>query len=331
MILVTGATGFFGINAVKELLSIGHSVVCADLDGFPAATDAYFSEEEKARMVFERLDVRDREAIANLFERCPVEQVIHAGAVTVLASEDEEKARLVMEVNACGTFNLLEASHNAAVKRFVYVSSSGVYGSRGAGVVPLHETTPYDPMGLYVAAKIYSELLCRRFDELGKFRVAVARIGSPYGPWERPTGTRHAMGLMHRLLTLAFEGQEARIYGADSTRDWTHMRDVARATIDLALCPPDRLRHLLYNVTTGQNVSTGRIVETLKRLVPEFSYRFVDCAEGANVVAHLPNPRGPLDITRLMEDVDFVPAFDIEAGLADYAAWFTEYGRSASE
>jgi len=67
---------------------------------------------------------------------------MHAGAVTVLENEDERKARLVMEVNVGGTFNLLETSIGAGVKRFIYVSSSGVYGSRGGGVVPLHETTP---------------------------------------------------------------------------------------------------------------------------------------------------------------------------------------------
>ena len=328
MILVTGATGFYGINVVKELLSAGHTVLAVDLDGFPAAADRFLSEGETERMTFVPLDVRDRDAIADLFERFPIERVIHAGAVTVLASEDEEKARLVMEVNAGGTFNLLEASMSADVERFVYISSSGVYGSRGAGVVPLHETTPYDPMGLYVAAKIYSELLCRRFDEFGRFRVAVARIGSPYGPWERPTGTRHAMGLLHRLISMAFDGEEARIYGADSTRDWTHMRDIARATVDLAFCAPDRLRHLIYNVTTGMNVSTGCIAAALKRQIPSFSYVFVDRAEDANVIAHLPNPRGPLDITRLTEDCGFSPEFDIEKGLADYVAWYEEYGRA---
>ena len=327
MILVTGATGFYGIHAVKELLRKGERVVAADLADFPAAARASFSEEEVARLTFVTVDLRHRSEVESLFERFSFDRVIHAGAVTVLASEDEEKARTVFEVNAGGTFNLLEASQKNDVKRFVFVSSSGVYGSRGGGIVPLHETTPYDPMGLYIAAKIYCELLCRRYNEFGKFRVAAARIGSPYGPWERPTGTRHAMGLLYNMLSLAVAGEEARIYGADSVRDWTHMADIARATIDLAYCDEARLRHLIYNVTTGQNVSTGRIAEMIAKSLPSFRYRFVDSPDEANVNAHLPNPRGPLDITRLREDCDFEPVFDIESGVADYVAWFSEHGK----
>ena len=328
MNLVTGATGFFGINQVKELLAAGESVVALDVDGFPAPVERFFTEDERTRLTFVSCDLRDREGIRGVFARFPIERVIHAGAVTVLSSEDQEKARLVMEVNAVGTFDVLEAASRTDVRRFVYVSSSGVYGSRGGGVVPLHESTPYDPMGLYVAAKIYSELLCRRFNEFGRFRVVVARIGSPYGPWERPTGTRHAMSMIRTMLYMGYSGEEARIYGADSVRDWPHMRDIARATTQLALCEQDRLEHLIYNVTTGQNVSTGRIAERIAQVTPKFTYRFVDSAAEANVIAHLPNPRGPLDITRLRKDCGFEPLFDIEAGLADYARWVAQYERA---
>lgn len=326
MILVTGATGFFGINQVKELLAKGKEVLALDLDDFPASTQSFFTREEREHLTFISCDLRNPDAVKTVFKRYPIKRVIHAGAVTVLENEDERKARLVMEVNAGGTFNLLETSIGAGVKRFIYVSSSGVYGTRGGGVVPLHETTPYDPMGLYVAAKIYSELLCRRFNEFGHFRVAVARIGSPYGPWERPTGTRHTMSMIYSMLRMGFTGEEVRIYGADSVRDWTHMRDIVRGTTALMLCSDERLRYLIYNVTTGQNVSTGRIAERIAQVTPNFTYRFVDYAEEANIVAHLPNPRGPLDITRLRENCSYKPLFDIEAGLADYAEWFKMYG-----
>ena len=326
MILVTGATGFFGINQVKELLAKGEEVLALDLDDFPASAQSFFTKEEREHLIFVSCDLRKRDAVQSVFKQYPIKRIVHAGAVTVLESEDEKKARIVMEVNVGGTFSLLEASIGTGVERFIYVSSSGVYGSRGEGVVPLHETTPYDPMGLYVAAKIYSELLCRRFNEFGHFRVAVARIGSPYGPWERPTGTRHTMSMIYYMLRMGFAGEEARIYGEDSVRDWTHMRDIARGTTILAFCSDEQLRHVIYNVTTGQNVSTGRIAERLAQVTPNFKYRFVDSVDEANVIAQLPNPRGPLDITRLRENCGYKPLFDIEAGLANYAEWFKTYG-----
>lgn len=325
MIFVTGATGFYGINVVKHLAAMGETVLAADLADFPSGSHPFFTDEERARIRFVPCDVTDREGIGRIVREHPITRVIHAGAVTVLPNEDEANARRVMEVNAVGTFNLLEASAIKGIEQFVYISSSGVYGSRGQGVAPLHETTPYDPMGLYVAAKIYSELMCRRFSEFARFGVAVARIGSPYGPWERPTGTRHAMSSVHSMVSKAVAGEEVRIFGVDSTRDWTHMGDIARATIALAYAEPGSLKHLIYNITTGQNVSTGRMAERLKQLIPSFRYQVVDEADRANVIAHLPNPRGPLDVSRLINDCGFHFTYDIDTGLADYVDWFRAY------
>lgn len=323
MILVTGATGFVGINLVQELLALGEEVLALDLEGFPP--ELTFSADEAKRVEFRAVDVRNRDALSQVFREHRISTVVHAAAVTVPYEEDEAKARLVMEVNAVGTLNMLEAAREGGVTRFVYVSSSGVYGSYGHGVVPVHESVPYAPMGLYVAAKIYSELMCRRFNEMGHFRVVVSRIGSPYGPWERPTRTRQAMCPVQRLMDMAMKGQEALIYGYDSVRDWTHVRDIARGVALLATIEATRLRHLVYNVSTGENVSAGAVAEAIAGAVPKFRYRFVENPQEANVNFHLPNPRGPLDITRIKVDCDFKPVFDIRRGIADYARWYTEY------
>ena len=323
MILVTGATGFVGINLVQALLALGEEVLALDLEEFPP--ELVFSEDEAKRIEFRAVDIRDRDAVSQVFREYRISTAVHAAAVTVPYEEDEAKARLVTEVNAVGTLNVLEAARDGGVTRFVYVSSSGVYGSYGHGVVPVHETVPYAPMGLYVASKIYSELMCRRFNEMGHFRVVVSRIGSPYGPWERPTRTRQAMSPLQRLMDMAMNGQEALIYGYDSVRDWTHVRDIARGVALLATIESTRLRHLVYNVSTGENVSAGVVAEAIAKAVPTFRYRFVDNPQEANVNMHLPNPRGPLNITRIKVDCGFKPVFDIWQGMADYARWYTEY------
>jgi len=319
-IVVTGATGFLGANVVKQCLLQGHEVLAVDI--------ANFSNEEKRLLVEEAehdfetsiCDISDRNSVQKLLSKSKVDTVIHAAAVTVLGEEDEEKARLVAEVNGMGTLNLLEAAKEF-VSRFVYVSSSGIYGSYGRGRDPVPETAPYVPMGCYVAAKIFSELLCFRFNDFGYYRVVIARIGSPYGPWERPTGTRKSMSLIYNVMEKAMNHQSTRIFGKESVRDWTHMEDIARGVLLLATLPVNRLNHTAYNVTSGLNVSTSEIVSAIVEIVAAFPYEYVQSAEEANVNAYLPNPRGPLDIGRISNDCGFEPEYNIRNGIRHYADW----------
>ena len=321
MILLTGATGFFGMNATQDLLARGKKVLATDLANFPEMKEDAFTPEEKNRLAFSRCDITSKEEVTELFENHKIEQVIHAAAATVLMDEDEEKPRTVFDVNAGGTFNLLEAAKEFNISRFVYVSSSGVYGSAGKGVIPVHETTPYQPSGLYIAAKIYSELMCRRFSDFSPFTAKVARIGSPYGPWERPTGTRKNMSPIYKLVHMGFEKVKAKIFGADTVRDWTHMKDIARGVVDIALEPEDSLNHFTYNITNGENVSMGYVARKLEKLVTDFEYELVEDPGKANINTKLSNPRGPLDITRLTKDCSFEPEYNIDKGLSNYIDW----------
>ena len=227
------------------------------------------------------------------------------------------------EVNALGTLNLLEAAREGGVERFVYVSSSGIYDSYGQGVAPVPETVAIVPgsVGMYRTCKIYSEMVCQNFEHHGAFKVAIARIGSPYGPWERPTRTRKGMSTIYQLVDLAVRGEEAVVYGRELTRDWTHMRDIARGCVQLASVDASTLHHSIYNVTGGVVTSIGHVLGTLAELCPEFRYRFVEDPNEATIHASIPWARGPLDIARLKQDCAFQPEFTINAGLEDYVSW----------
>lgn len=322
-VAVTGATGFLGAHLVIQCLTQGHEVLAVDIADFSNEEKTLLAEDAQHGFETSICDISNADSVQTLLSKNKVDTVIHAAAVTVLGEEDEKKARLTANVNAMGTLNLLEAAKES-VERFVYVSSSGIYGSYGQGKDPVPETAPYVPMGCYVAAKVFSELLCLRFNDFGHYRVAIARIGSPYGPWERPTGTRKSMSLIYNLMEKARNNQGARIFGKDSVRDWTHMGDIARAVVLLATVPSERLNHIAYNVSSGINVSTREIVSAITDVVAGFHSDYVDSAEEANVNAHLPNPRGPLDISRISQDCGFQAEYDIRSGIRHYADWLNK-------
>jgi nucleoside-diphosphate-sugar epimerase len=326
--LVTGGAGFYGIHTVKVLLQFGNSVVVLGTSPFPHAVMKYFSEQEQKRLHFVKCDISDNAAITGVFNTYQIDVVIHAAVMTVLGEDEIGRERQMTEVNALGTLNLLEAARSHGVQRFVYISSSGLYGGYGQGIAPVHETVPVYPGGtsVYRACKIYSEMLCQNFQQHGAFRVVIARIGSPYGPWERPTRSRKGMSLIYQLMEFALKGEKANVLGRDVMRDWTHMRDIARGTVMLSSCEEAQLKHTLYNVADGITTSIEHVLQTLKTLFPKFSYEFVDRDEDANLIAAMANPRGPLDISRIREDVGFSPEFDIDRGLADYQKWSLDFG-----
>jgi len=127
--------------------------------------------------------------------------------------------------------------------------------------------------------------------------------------------------LIYQIVELAVRGEEAVVYGRALTRDWTHMRDIARGCTLLAACDNERLHHSVYNVTGGVVSSIGHILKQLADLCPGFRYRFVDEPNEANIHASIPWARGPLDISRLQNDCDFTPGHSIDTGLEDYINW----------
>jgi nucleoside-diphosphate-sugar epimerase len=324
MILLTGAPGFFGVHATKILLESGKRVLALGTSPFPEAAREYFSRHDQTNLTSIQCDISNQQNVLDVFEKYSVEMVIHAATVTILGEMERHKERYITGVNAIGTLNLLEASRAKGVSRFVFVSSSGLYGTHGRGVAPVHETTPIYPgtaSGVYLACKVYSEMLCQAFHQFGDLEAVIARLGSPYGPWERPTRSRKGMSVIYQLMALAVAGTKARVYGRDVMRDWTHMRDIARAIVGLAMCDQLQLKHRIYNVTSGVNLSIEHVLQALKCAIPQFDYEFVDSEASANILAMPASSRGPLDVSRLREDLGYEPEFSVETGVADYAEW----------
>ena len=143
MYLVTGAAGFFGIHTVKLLVEAGHDVVALGTSGFPPGTREYFGSKGDKHVTFEQCDISDREAVRAIYSKHSIERVIHAAVMTVLGEDEVGRERRMTEVNALGTLYLLEGAREHHIRRFVYVSSSGIYDSYGQGVSPVPESVRY--------------------------------------------------------------------------------------------------------------------------------------------------------------------------------------------
>ena len=314
-IVVTGATGFVMSALARHLAEHGHHVVAADLQPPDAAMRRHLSGL-RGPVDFHAFDARDRAAAGALLAGSRPGLVVHGAAITAIPPAAERERFLeTTDVNVLGTLRVLEAARDASVRRTVVVSSGSIYGARDDRA-PVPEDAPARPEGVYPISKWAAEALARRYAEAHGVGVAVVRLASPFGPFERDTGSRPLLSAIHDWATTALAGDVVRVGGPPTAlRDPAHVTDVASGIAAVLLA--ERLPHGVYNVGWGRGATTAETLAVLARLVP-----------GARIEHDPGTPsrwpslaRGPLSSDRLRADLGWKPAFDLESGMAAYLTW----------
>ncbi len=319
-VLVTGASGFLGINLVRRFASAGASVgalVRRDPDDLALG----YLGESAARVKWEIGDVLDRDACADLVSRTRPDVVVHAAAVTQAPEEERRAPAVTFDVNAGGTLNVLEAARVNGRIRFVYVSSGAVYGP-AAPQPALAEDAPLQTSGMYAIAKLASERLCIRYHELGLLDTCIGRMGTGYGPMERRTGSRSGTSAVHRAVHAALDGTRwgpLRVAGAEIARDFIHVEDVVDAFWHLSTAAG--LQERVYNVGAPDSRPLSEALELLAREVEGFSWLPVAQDAEPDLVQTPQNARSAMDLSRIRRDTSWHLRYDLEGGVIAYLNW----------
>jgi UDP-glucuronate 4-epimerase len=316
-VLVTGGAGFIGSHLVESLLADGHAV--ALLDNF----DPFYPPELKRRTV-ERLqsratpgaltlhegDIRSASDLAAAMESASPEVVAHLAALAGVRPSCERPAEYA-DVNVTGTTRLLEASRRAGVRRFLFASSSSVYGETAA--VPFREEDPCgQPISPYAASKRAGELLGHSYAHLYGMRIICPRFFTVYGPRQRPDLA------IHKFCRAIAAGQPIPLFGDGSTRrDYTYVTDIIQGVRGaLEWTAADAPGFEIVNLGGARTTSLIDLVRHLERLV------------GCPAVIDWQPPQPgdvPLtyaDTTHARELFGYQPQVPIEQGLAQFVEWF---------
>ena len=322
-VMVSGGTGFVGLNLVQALLTRGEHVVVAALDDVPAPAQRAFAKLP-GRLEAVRADVRDAEAFTALLRQHQVDRLFPFAAITSGAAREAEAPELVIQVNLLGFIAQLRAARDAGVRRVIAPSSASVYGDSFFNHALLNESdTPCVPSGVYGMTKFAIERCGLRLGELWGIDVIAARIGSVFGVWERDTGLRDMIGPHHYLARAAVARQEAVLPAIIPASAWVYGPDVARSLLHLLDMKNPAQRS--FNICSGQiwgEVMTGW-ADTLAERFPGFSWRRAEDPAEVNIRFTEHRPRGRMDITRI-QATGWQPAFGPAAAYAHYAAWLTE-------
>ena len=306
--LVTGGAGFIGSHLVERLLDLSAQVVLVDDFSTCGRTNLAHLEGRPGLTVLEA-DVRDMDAMRKATSG--IELVLHLATRNVRLSL--HRPTEVHEVNVTGTYNLLKASAEAKVKRFLYCSSSEVNGT--ARELPLREDYHFEPETIYGSSKLAGEYYSQVFHRSGWLETVVARPHNTYGPREHYQG--HNGEVIPRFILLALAGQAPTVFGdGNQTRDFTYVTETADDLIQMALHKDTAGG--VYNLCRGEEVSILEIANHIAQLT------------GLNELPrHLPGR--PHDVLRLWGDPSRLrnvlgasPEIGIAEGLRRTVDWFRE-------
>lgn len=308
--LVTGAAGFIGSHLCRRLLAEGHEVV-----GIDSFTDYYprWLKEANLKPLLSHPRFSFQEADLNTMDLAPalrrVSYIFHQAAQPGVRLSWGKSFGMYVENNIMATQRLLEAAkEQRSLQRFVYASSSSIYGN--VPELPLHEETSPRPFSPYGVTKLAAEHLCFLYHENYGLPVVALRYFTVYGPGQRPDMA------FHRFIQAILSGEELRVFGdGEQTRDFTHVADAVEANL-LALREGATGR--AFNIGGGSRITVNealRLLEGIIGLKARVRYQETERGEMRHTYA---------DIRLASQVLGFRPHIPLEEGLKEQVAWVKE-------
>ena len=308
-ILVTGGAGFIGSHLVEKLLATGHEV--AILDDFNDFYDPAIKRANVASVAGEvpihRIDLRDNGAVSLLFHREKFDTIIHLAARAGVRPSISQP-QLYYDTNVTGTLHLLEAARRTGIERFIFASSSSVYGI--CKNVPFseaeHLTQTISP---YAATKVAGEFLCSTYSHLYRMRIVALRFFTVYGARQRPDLA------IHQFTRKIDAGQPIDQFGDGTTRrDYTYIDDIIQG-VSAALDYQGPL-YDLFNLGESETIQLKDLIAAIENALGKKAK-----------INQLPEQPGdvPLtcaDISKARKLLGYNPTTPLSVGLPKFVDWF---------
>jgi UDP-glucose 4-epimerase len=308
-VLITGGAGFIGSHLVDALIPDNQVTV---IDNLTSGKQENIQHHLKRNnFTFVQGDITDLAQVRKLVRKSQV--VFHLAVQCLRVSLSDPY--LVHEVNATGSLNLCQAAYEENVERFVYVSSSEVYGT--AKTTPMTEDHPLEPTTPYGASKLAGEAYARSYYLSFKLPVTIVRPFNCYGPREHLEGPYGEV--IPRFVLRVMNGQPPVIFGdGNQTRDFTYVKDIVKGIV--LACESEAMIGETVNIAAGEEVTINEIAQTVLNLLGQggkIKPLYMDTRPG-DVRRHY------ADISKAQKILDFRPQIEIRAGIKKYIDWLKD-------
>lgn len=330
-ILVTGAAGFIGYHTAKALLARGDEVV--GLDNLNHYYDVSLKHSrlenltQEPRFEFLKMDLSDRNSIADLFSAQKFNRVVHLGAQAGVRYS-LEKPFDYLNSNVIGTMTILEGCRYHDVEHLVFSSSSSVYGANTMMPFSVNHNVDH-PLSIYAATKKSNELMAHTYADLYGLPVTGLRFFTVYGPYGRPD---MALFLFTKRI---LEGKPIDVFNyGKHRRSFTYIDDIVSGVIGALdnIAEPDplwdsdrpksassRAPYRIYNIGNQQPVELLKYIEVLEKCLGRTAKKNLLPMQPGDV------PDTWADVEDLVTDVGYRPTTPIEEGIKQFIDWYIEY------
>src|SRR5262245_50348384 len=309
--IITGGAGFIGSHLVDRLLADGERVTV--IDNFDPFYDSSIKRSNIAahldnpRFELVELDIRDHRAVDDVFARAQVDCVVHLAARAGVRPSLQQPLEYA-GTNVTGTYVMLEAAQRHNVPRFVFGSSSSVYGV--SSKMPFEESDPIaHPISPYAATKIAGEAACHVYSRIYGIRTVCLRFFTVYGPRQRPDLA------IHKFARLISRGDPIQVFGdGSSRRDYTYVDDTIAGIV--AAMNYEGNEHEIINLGESQTVELRKLITLLEQVLgTKAKIEWLPPQAGDVPITHA-------DISKARRLIGYDPQFAIEDGIAQFAKWF---------
>jgi UDP-glucose 4-epimerase len=309
-VLITGGMGVIGSEASRKFVKEGHRPVL-----FARHRDDNLIGDIADKVDIELGDVTDLPRLMDIIKRNRITHIVHAAAFVGAVSLANPP--LSIQVNVSGTVNVLEAARLFDIRRVVFTSAKGVYGPLTGDYgyptyKPIPEDMPKNPKRIYDAAKQMGEHLCLYYNDHMGLDTVVLRFATTYGPGK--TARHGKMGVTSQIIEAPAAGRPFHLaQGGDEKDDFIYNKDSALGIYLATIADDPKSR--VYNIGSGTGSTLRDFERALRRHIPDAD---ITIGPGLNFLGMPYSPHGVYDTTRARDELGFRPAYDIEAGVADY-------------
>lgn len=329
-LLITGGAGFIGSNLIRYVLSRPEPAKVVNLDCLTYAghLESLAGVESDPRYVFERVDLRNPDAVRDVFRRHRISHVMHLAAESHVDRSIRGPGAFV-HTNVLGTFHLLEACRErwpgtssvdeGGIVRFLHVSTDEVYGSLGPTGY-FTEATPFAPNSPYSASKAGSDLLVRAYHRTYGLPTVITNCSNNYGPYQFPEK------LIPVVIQSVLHRRPVPVYGDGlQVRDWLYVADHAEA-LWLALTRGSVGE--TYNVGGGNEQANLHLVQLLCDLVDELGPG--PDGHSRRLITFVPDRPGhdrryAIDAGKIRRELGWSPSHTVETGLCKTVRWYLDH------
>ncbi len=323
-LLITGGAGFIGSNLIHHVIDRPEVAKLVNLDclTYAGRLENLAGVAKHPKYVFEKVDLRDKNAVLGVAQRHAITHVMHLAAESHVDRSITGPGDFI-HTNVVGTFNLLEACRTvwqnpAAGQRFHHVSTDEVYGSLGATGLFI-ETTPYAPNSPYSASKASSDMLVRAYHHTYGLPTVITNCSNNYGPYQFP----------EKLIPVVIQSVLARkpvpVYGDGmNVRDWLYVRDHAEA---LWLVLTRARLGETYNIGGHNEWANIHIVQIICDLIDEMAPQLG--GNSRKLITFVKDRLGhdrryAIDATKIKNELGWLPAHKFEQGIRETVRWYVD-------